>query len=173
MEIHIGEIETPIGKIVLGESGGALVALDFESSVEPLVARLKRRYGEFQVGEGNGARKFRDRLEAYFQGDLDALMGIAVDPAGTAFQREVWSALQRIPTGSTASYSDIAVAVGRPAAVRAVGLANARNPIAVVIPCHRVVGRDGSLTGYAGGLERKRWLLEHEGCFPQSQLKLL
>ena len=100
-------------------------------------------------------------------------MGIAVDPAGTAFQREVWSALQRIPTGSTASYSDIAVAVGRPAAVRAVGLANARNPIAVVIPCHRVVGRDGSLTGYAGGLERKRWLLEHEGCFPQSQLKLL
>ena len=173
MEIHIDELETPIGKIVLGECGGTLCALDFESSAGPVVARLKRRYGEVEISNGSGGSELRERLQAYFDGDLDALTDIAVDPKGTPFQRQVWTALQRIPAGSTASYSDIAAAIGRPTAVRAVGLANARNPIAVVIPCHRVVGRDGSLTGYAGGLERKRWLLEHEGCFPQAQLKLL
>ncbi len=173
MEIRFDEMETPIGNIVIGEVGGALVALDFESGVQPVVARLKRRYGRIEINNGNGARSFRDRLKAYFDGDLAAITGLRVDPKGTAFQREVWDALQRIPAGSTASYSDIAAKIGRPAAVRAVGLANARNPIAVVIPCHRVVGRDGSLTGYAGGLERKRWLLEHEGCFQQSQLSLI
>jgi methylated-DNA-[protein]-cysteine S-methyltransferase len=173
MEIHIDEIETPIGKIVFGESNGALCALDFERSAAPVVARLKRRYSAIEVSNGGGSSQFRARLEAYFHGDLAALNGIVVDPKGTPFQREVWDALQRIPVVSTASYSDIAATIGRPMAVRAVGLANARNPIAVVIPCHRVVGRDGSLTGYAGGLERKRWLLEHEGCFPQAQLKLL
>jgi methylated-DNA-[protein]-cysteine S-methyltransferase len=173
MEIGLDEMQTPIGKIVIGESGGTLVALDFESSAEPVVARLRRRYGAIQVRDGNGAKLFRDRLQAYFAGDLAAIEGITVEPKGTAFQREVWSELLRIPAGSTACYSDIAAAIGRPAAVRAVGLANARNPIAVVIPCHRVVGRDGSLTGYAGGLDRKRWLLQHEGWLPQSQLRLI
>lgn len=172
MEVHIDEIESPIGKVVLAESSGALCALDFEESPEPVLARLKRRYGSLEVRPGNGVREFRDRLEAYFQGELNALDGLAVEPGGTAFQREVWSALQRIPVGSTTSYGDIAAAIGRAAAVRAVGMANSRNPIAVVIPCHRVVGRDGSLTGYAGGLERKRWLLQHEGYFPQAELKL-
>lgn len=172
MEVHIDEIESPIGKIVLAESSGSLCALDFEESREPVLARLKRRYDSLQVRSGNGVREFRERLEAYFQGQLNALDGLAVEPGGTAFQRDVWSALQRIPVGSTTFYSDIAVAIGRPAAVRAVGMANSRNPIAVVIPCHRVVGRDGSLTGYAGGLERKRWLLQHEGYFPQAELKL-
>jgi methylated-DNA-[protein]-cysteine S-methyltransferase len=150
-----------------------LVALDFESSIEPVVARSRRRYGLVEVTKGNGAGRFRDRLKAYFEGDLSALAEIAAEPKGTTFQREVWTALQRIPVGSTVCYSDIAASIGRPAAVRAVGLANARNPIAVVIPCHRVVGRDGSLTGYAGGLDRKRWLLQHEGCFLDSQLSLL
>jgi methylated-DNA-[protein]-cysteine S-methyltransferase len=112
------------------------------------------------------------RVEAYFEGELHALDGLAVEPGGTSFQREVWSALQRIPVGVTTSYSELAAAIGHPAAVRAVGMANSRNPIAVVIPCHRVVGRDGSLTGYAAGIERKRWLLRHEGNFPQAELKL-
>jgi O-6-methylguanine DNA methyltransferase len=84
----------------------------------------------------------------------------------------VWSALRRIPAGSTACYSEIAAVIGHPAAVRAVGAANGRNPIALVIPCHRVVGRDGSLTGYAAGLERKQWLLRHEGCLAQRELLL-
>jgi methylated-DNA-[protein]-cysteine S-methyltransferase len=172
MEIHIDEFESPIGNIVLAESGGALCALDFEQSAEPVLTRLERRYGPLQVSNGNSLREFRNRLEAYFQGDLNALGGLAVEPGGTAFQRDVWSALQRIPIGSTTSYSELAAAIGRPAAVRAVGMANSRNPIAVVIPCHRVIGRNGSLTGYAGGLERKRWLLQHEGYFPQVELKL-
>lgn len=172
MEIHVDEMESPIGKVVLAESGGALCALDFEASVEPVLARLERRVGSIEVRRGNGVREFQERVAAYFQGELKALDGLAVEPGGTAFQREVWSALRRIPVGSTDCYSGIAAAIGRSSAVRAVGLANARNPIAVVIPCHRVVGRDGSLTGYAGGLERKRWLLQHEGCFTQGELKL-
>lgn len=172
MEVHIEEIESPVGTVVLAESGGALCALDFESSVKPVVERLKRRYGSIEVASGNGARPFRDRIEAYFAGDLSAIEGLQVNPKGTVFQREVWSALQRIPPGSTTCYSELAVKIGRPAAIRAVGMANARNPIAVVIPCHRVIGRDGSLTGYAGGLERKRWLLQHEGYFPQGALRL-
>jgi methylated-DNA-[protein]-cysteine S-methyltransferase len=172
MEVHVAEIGSPIGKVVLVESSGALCALDFEESAEAALARLKRRYGSLEVRPGNGAREFRDRLDAYFQGELHALDGLAVETGGTAFQRGVWSALQRIPVGSTTSYCDIAAAIGRPAAVRAVGMANSRNPVAIVIPCHRVIGRDGSLTGYAGGLERKRWLLRHEGCLPQAELKL-
>jgi len=172
MEVHIDEIESPVGKIVLAETGGALCALDFEEGPEPVLARLKRRYGALQARPGNGVRELRDRLEAYFQGDLKALDGLPVEPGGTPFQRDVWSALQRIPAGSTTSYSELAASIGRPSAVRAVGMANSRNPIAVVIPCHRVVGRDGSLTGYAGGLERKRWLLRHEGYFPQAELQL-
>jgi methylated-DNA-[protein]-cysteine S-methyltransferase len=104
-----------------------------------------------------------DRLQAYFSGDLHALDTISVDPEGTPFQRDVWRMLQQIPIGQTWSYADLARAVGRPDAVRAVGAANGANPIPIVIPCHRVIGTDGRLVGYGGGLERKRWLLEHEG----------
>jgi methylated-DNA-[protein]-cysteine S-methyltransferase len=172
MEIHIDELESPIGRIVLAETGGALCAIDFETSPETVLARLKKRFGSYEVNEGNGVRQYRDRLEAYFQGELRALDGLAVETGGTAFQRDVWAALQRIPAGSTTSYSELAAAIGRPSAVRAVGMANARNPIAVVIPCHRVIGRDGALTGYAGGLDRKRWLLQHEGCLPPAQRTL-
>jgi methylated-DNA-[protein]-cysteine S-methyltransferase len=172
MQVHIEQIESPVGMLVLAESAGALCALDFECSVEPVIERLQRRHGGIEVAAGNGARPFRKRIEAYFAGDLHAIEQLQVNPAGTAFQREVWSALQRIPAGSTTCYSELAATIGRPSAVRAVGMANARNPIAVVIPCHRVVGRDGSLTGYAGGLERKRWLLQHEGYFRQAGLEL-
>jgi methylated-DNA-[protein]-cysteine S-methyltransferase len=103
------------------------------------------------------------RLGDYFAGDLDALADIPVNPGGTPFQRSVWSALRRVAPGQTVAYRDLARAIGAPAAVRAVGAANGANPIAIVIPCHRAIGADGSLTGYAGGLERKRWLLAHEG----------
>ncbi|HEV2365754.1 MAG TPA: methylated-DNA--[protein]-cysteine S-methyltransferase [Caulobacteraceae bacterium] len=99
---------------------------------------------------------------AYFAGDISALDGLEVETGGTGFQRQVWAALRRVPAGATVSYKDIAVAIGRPSATRAVGLANGANPAALVVPCHRVIGADGSLTGYGGGLERKRWLIEHE-----------
>jgi len=103
-----------------------------------------------------------DPLDAYFAGRLEAIDAILVKTGGTAFQRAVWSALRRIPVGQTTSYGALAAAIDRPRAVRAVGLANGSNPIGVVVPCHRVIGANGSLTGYAGGLERKRWLLAHE-----------
>ncbi|RIK91560.1 MAG: cysteine methyltransferase, partial [Proteobacteria bacterium] len=101
-------------------------------------------------------------LAAYFAGDLGALGALAIRPGGTDFQRRVWDALRRIPAGATTSYGALAERIGRPGACRAVGLANGANPIALVVPCHRVIGADGSLTGYAGGAPRKRWLLDHE-----------
>ncbi len=102
-------------------------------------------------------------MRAYLAGDLVALDRLPVDGGGTPFQREVWAALREIPAGTTWSYKRLAEHIGRPAAVRAVGLANGSNPLGIVVPCHRVIGADGSLTGYGGGLPRKRWLLEHEG----------
>ena len=104
------------------------------------------------------------RLEKYFAGDLDALAGIIVDTGGTPFQQRVWSELRKIPVGRTASYGDIARAIGAPTAVRAVGAANGANPVGIVVPCHRVIGTNGNLTGYGGGIERKRWLLRHESA---------
>jgi methylated-DNA-[protein]-cysteine S-methyltransferase len=103
------------------------------------------------------------RVRDYLGGDLDALAPVVVETGGTPFQRSVWTALRDIPPGTTVSYRELARTIGSPAAVRAVGAANGANPISIVIPCHRVIGSDGSLTGYAGGMERKRWLLEHEG----------
>ncbi len=108
------------------------------------------------------------RLAAYFRGDLQALDGIPVDPdGGTPFQREVWLTLRAIPAGATWSYGELAGRIGRPSAIRAVGAANGANPIPIVLPCHRVIGANGSLVGYGGGLDRKRWLLAHEGVTPQ------
>lgn len=101
-------------------------------------------------------------MKAYFAGDLAALDRLEVAPEGTAFQQQVWAALRKIPVGATTSYAQIARAIGRPTAVRAVGAANGRNPIALVVPCHRVIASDGTLCGYAGGLWRKQWLLQHE-----------
>jgi methylated-DNA-[protein]-cysteine S-methyltransferase len=103
------------------------------------------------------------RLQAYFDGQLDALSTIPVDPGGTVFQQQVWTALRAIPAGTVLSYSTLAARLEKPGASRAVGSANARNPIAIIIPCHRIIGASGELTGYAWGTERKRWLLQHEG----------
>lgn len=115
----------------------------------------------------------RAQLTAYFAGEL-CEFSLPLAPHGTAFQRTVWSALERIPFGATATYGEIAAAIGRPDAARAVGAANGQNPIAIVVPCHRVIGRDGTLTGYAGGLERKSYLLAHEAqvCNRSVQLQL-
>jgi O-6-methylguanine DNA methyltransferase len=102
-------------------------------------------------------------LEAYFDGDLGAIDTLPVETGGTELQRSVWAALRAIPAGETRSYGALAAQIARPTAARAVGHANGANPVGVVVPCHRVIGADGSLTGYAGGIERKRWLLAHEG----------
>jgi methylated-DNA-[protein]-cysteine S-methyltransferase len=104
------------------------------------------------------------RLRRYFQGDVEAIDGVSVDMGGTVLQRRVWATLRGIPAGTTVTYGDLARAVGRPNAARAIGMINGQNPVAIVVPCHRVVGADASPTGYAGGLWRKRWLLHHEGA---------
>jgi methylated-DNA-[protein]-cysteine S-methyltransferase len=124
---------------------------------------LGRRFGAYAVRRDDPAQ-LRARLERYFAGDLSAFDGLVLDPGGTDFQRLVWGALREIPAGSTTSYADLARRIGSPSAVRAVGAANGANPIWLIIPCHRAIGANGDLTGYAGGLDRKRWLLHHEGA---------
>jgi methylated-DNA-[protein]-cysteine S-methyltransferase len=148
-----------IGPLEVYVAEGKLVALGFGDGEG---RRLKKRFGEvdWKVGASLPARRLRE----YLDGDLDALAALEVEPGGTPFQRQVWAALRRIPVGTTISYGELARTVGNPRAVRAVARANALNPIAIVIPCHRVIGSDGKLTGYAGGLPRKQWLLEHERC---------
>ena len=106
-------------------------------------------------------------LRAYFKGDLGVIDKLPVETTGTPFQRSVWKALRKIGSGKTISYAELARRIGKPKAVRAAGLANGQNPISIVVPCHRVIGSNGTLTGYGGGLPRKKWLLEHEGALIQ------
>ncbi|WP_437671384.1 methylated-DNA--[protein]-cysteine S-methyltransferase [Sorangium sp. So ce131] len=166
MELSLDEIESPIGVILLVAGGGAIHALDFADCAARLRGSLEARYGAVALRSAADPHGFSSRVRAYVGGDLGALSGIPVEPGGTAFQRRVWAELQRIPASATRTYGEIAASLGRPSASRAVGLANGRNPISLVIPCHRVIGAGGGLTGYAGGIERKRWLLAHEGALP-------
>ena len=130
----------------------------------PRLQELLRRYNgsSIQLREISARSAAARSLLAYFAGELDAIDALPTAAGGTPFQRAVWSALRRIPAGRTMSYGALAAKIGRPKAVRAVGHANGANPIAIVVPCHRVIGADASLTGYGGGIERKRWLLAHE-----------
>jgi methylated-DNA-[protein]-cysteine S-methyltransferase len=156
---------TPIGDMLLvADEAGALRALDWHDYEPRLHVLLRRQYGAAPtLVAGRVPAAIRDELDAYYAGDLAALDRIAVASGGTGFQRDVWAALRGIPAGTTTTYGDLAQRIGRAAAVRAVGAANGANPIGVVVPCHRVIGANGSLTGYGGGMERKRWLLRHEG----------
>ena len=157
-------VATPAGGIVLVERGAALVALVFEDHWTGMSEELARRFGTFTFKENSQTEGAAGRMHRYFAGDMRALDEIEVDTGGTEFQQEVWRALRRIPAGTTWSYARLAAEIGRPSAVRAVAAANGANPVSIVVPCHRVIGSDGSLTGYGGGLGRKRWLLVHEGA---------
>ena len=156
---------TPIGvALLVTDERGVLRAFDFED-YEPRMRRLMRlHYGATPLEPGSAPAALKASIDRYFKGDLAALGEISWATAGTDFQRSVWKALTTIGAGETLSYRGLAERIGRPKAVRAVGLANGANPVAVVVPCHRVIGADGSLTGYGGGLPRKQWLLEHEGA---------
>lgn len=158
-----GRVKSPIGAILVACNGNSLCALEFDDAEDRMLAWLKARYGNFESTEATDPGGVCTRIGAYLLGDLDALDGIAVDGGGTEFQRKVWTALRRIAPGKVVSYGALAQRLGMPNSVRAVARANALNPISIVVPCHRVIGSDGSLTGYGGGLPRKRWLLEHEG----------
>jgi methylated-DNA-[protein]-cysteine S-methyltransferase len=159
-------LETPTGTmLVVTDGAGVLRAADWDTHTERMNRLLRLHYGEgvrLEVRDG-APSKAAQALAAYYAGDLAAIDSIETATAGTAFQREVWQALRSIPAGETLSYGGLAQRIGRDKAVRAVGLANGSNPVAIIVPCHRVIGANGSLTGYGGGLERKTWLLRHEG----------
>jgi methylated-DNA-[protein]-cysteine S-methyltransferase len=157
-------IESPIGSISLVTRDGKLCALDFEDYENRMHKLLARYRGEYELIRGSDGTGIAGRVRSYFDGELTAIDDIETDTGGTEFQQQCWQALRDIPAGSTASYGEQAMIIGRPKAVRAVGLANGSNPVALVIPCHRVIGANGTLTGYGGGLWRKEWLLKHEGA---------
>ncbi|GJD66110.1 methylated-DNA--[protein]-cysteine S-methyltransferase [Methylobacterium frigidaeris] len=160
-----GTLPTPIGTMLLVfDEDTALRALDWSDHEERMRRLLRLHYGTaFALRDAALPPALRDPIDAYFAGDLGAIDGLAVRHNGTAFQREVWAALRGIPVGTTLSYGALAQSLGRDKAVRAVGLANGANPVGLVVPCHRVIGANASLTGYGGGLHRKQWLLAHEG----------
>jgi methylated-DNA-[protein]-cysteine S-methyltransferase len=163
--LTLDKIDAPIGAFLIAtDDDGNLRAVDFWADEARLRQLLRRQYGEIPVDFGQSPAPIRQAFADYFAGDIRALERIPVETVGTHFQRKVWAALQRIPAGETRSYGQLAAEIGEPKAMRAVGLANGQNPVAIVVPCHRVIGADGSLTGFGGGLPRKRWLLRHEGA---------
>lgn len=161
MRLFREHVLSPIGTLLLVSDGQALHALDFDDCESRALRLLQRYHGPCELVPGRAAG-VAERLAAYFAGELAALDAIPVQTGGSEFQRRVWRALRRIPAGSTISYGRLAAEIGAPGASRAVGLANSANPVALVVPCHRVIGANGSLTGYGGGLWRKAWLLRHE-----------
>ena len=167
MILHTRIVATPIGELALFAAGESLVGLEFHDAADrrdSLWRSFERHLGPLTTAPHPDPAGAATRLERYFAGELGALEEQPVEPHGTPFQREVWRGLRRIPPGRTLRYAELAAAIGRPAAVRAVGAANGANPIALFVPCHRVIAANGTLWGYGGGLGRKRWLLAHEGA---------
>jgi methylated-DNA-[protein]-cysteine S-methyltransferase len=165
LDLLLDHLFTPIGSMILvADNVGNLRMAFFADDEEPVRRHLHRQYGPdgFVLDRALDPHGLTSAVASYFTGNLHIIDDLPVETAGTGFQREVWQALRRIPCGTTISYGQLAKQIGRPAAVRAVGLANGSNPVAVIVPCHRVIGSNGALTGYGGGIERKRWLLDHE-----------
>ncbi len=160
--LRTDQIPTPIGDVFIALEGQNLVFLDFADNLERIQKLLTRRYGSFTLEAEPNPEGISQRVSHYFAGDLSALEGIEVSTGGTEFQKQVWNGLLEITHGQTWTYGQLAAHLEIPKAVRAVGQTNGLNPVALVLPCHRVIGAGGTLTGYAGGLERKKWLLEHE-----------
>jgi methylated-DNA-[protein]-cysteine S-methyltransferase len=163
--LQLDRLSTPIGTLLLvTDEAGVLRALDFDDFESRMLKLLRIHYGNLSLAGGAAHADVTGNLRCYFDGEWDALRRISWSTAGTSFQRSVWNALTDIAAGQTMSYGALARLLGVPDAARAVGWANGSNPIALVVPCHRVIGASGKLTGYAGGLHRKSWLLRHEGA---------
>jgi methylated-DNA-[protein]-cysteine S-methyltransferase len=161
----VGDYETPVGPVqVIVDEAGVVRGLDFTSESPRLARLMDRMYPGVAQRSGTAPAAVTAALDGYFEGRLDSLGQIVHRTRGTRFQERVWETLCDIPAGSTCAYLGISRRIGAPGASRAVGLANGANPVALFIPCHRVIGRSGALTGYAGGLDRKAWLLAHEGA---------
>jgi methylated-DNA-[protein]-cysteine S-methyltransferase len=176
LQLLTDQIDSPIGELLIAaDLRGNLRAVDWTDHKNGLRRLLQLQYGDegFRFEPARNPYGLSKAIGRYFAGELNAIDALPVQTGGTPFQREVWQALRAIPCGTTISYGALARQIGRPSAVRAVGLANGSNPIPIVVPCHRVIGANGSLTGYGGGLDRKRWLLEHEksaDTVPQKRL---
>ena len=163
--LRLDRLATPIGEaLIVTDEAGLLRAFDWADCESSMTRLLRLHYGSVVPEPGAAPGSVRRLLRNYFDGDIGCLRAIEWRTAGTPFQRAVWTALTMIAPGETLSYGALAAKLGCPKSVRAVGTANGSNPISVVVPCHRVIGADGSLTGYGGGIERKRWLLNHEGA---------
>lgn len=172
----LGHIEAPlpIGPVWFASDGHRLLALDFGTPEGRLLPSLRARFGpDLRLEQADNPAGLASAVRAYFAGNVAALDLVPVDGGGSAFQRRVWAALRAIPAGGTRSYGQVAAHLGQPGAARAVGLANSLNPVNLAVPCHRVVGSSGALTGYGGGIERKRWLLAHERGAAAGQADLL
>lgn len=159
-------LPTPIGELLLiADEDEQLRAVEWREYEESLYLSLNKRYQDdpFTLKACNNPGGFSDKLRAYFDGDVHVIDNLPVAARGTDFQLRVWQALRTLPCGTTTTYGELAHRLGKPTASRAIGMANGANPISIVVPCHRVIGAGGALTGYAGGIERKKWLLTHEG----------
>lgn len=167
LEFSVDRLETPIGELqIVADDRGSLRAIDWTEH-EPRMRLLLDRYygkGRYTLRRSNDPGGLTAAMRDYFAGNVAVIDRLAVETTGTPFQKSVWQALRTIPHGSTVTYAQLAARIGSPRAVRAAGLANGQNPISIVLPCHRVIGSNGALTGYGGGLPRKKWLLEHEGA---------
>ena len=157
-------ISTPIGDMVLVARDGVLLLLEFDDAADRVAREMRGRFGAFVLQQAANPFGISDIVHDYFAGNLRAIDNLLTDGGGTEFERRVWAELRKIPCGVTNSYGEIARKLGDIKLSRAVGTANGRNPIAIVVPCHRVIGADGSMTGYGGGIMRKEWLLRHEGA---------
>jgi methylated-DNA-[protein]-cysteine S-methyltransferase len=167
MRLRLERWESPMCPLLIAtDNDGVLRAIEFGDHESRMNHLLRHHYGDdYVLEESEMPVSLKRALEGYFEGKIEALAEVQTATGGTAFQREVWRALRTIPAGTTMSYGQLAKKVGRKGASRAVGAANGANPIPIVVPCHRVIGADGSLTGFGGGLAHKKWLLEHEARF--------
>jgi O-6-methylguanine DNA methyltransferase len=162
--IQLTTLDSPIGPLTLAAHDGRVCLLHFGDDQAEVRARLARWYPGATIEHHADPAAAAGALHAYFAGDVDVLDRLPVEMNGTTFQKRVWEALRGVRAGATAAYADVARTIAAPMSVRAVGAANGANPVAVIVPCHRIIGTNGSLTGYGGGLERKQWLLRHEGA---------
>ena len=165
ISLLIDRIATPLGEFALvADEAGRLHAAEWTDCTDRMERSLRILYsaGGYALNNARNPGGLSAAIRAYFAGDIGAIDALPVADRGTPFQRAVWRALRKVPAGKTMTYRDLARRIGKPAAIRAVGAANGANPISVVVPCHRLVGADGSLTGYGGGIRRKQWLLDHE-----------
>jgi len=165
MSHTLSRLPSPLGDLLaVTAADGTLHALDFADFEARLRRLFARHHPQAVLMPGEPPLALTAAIAAYFVGDVTALDAVPVARIGSDFQRRVRAALRAIPAGETRSYGQLAAAIGQPTASRAIGLANGANPIGIVVPCHRVIGSGGALTGYAGGVERKAWLLRHEGA---------